>query len=70
MSFVLGKEWKETQAKLPLDKRHFIFKCLNETDPYLKSENIDMRKENDELNSVAPNGYVQSLITLRPDTDL
>jgi hypothetical protein len=67
LSLVLGKEWKEAQAKLPLGDRHFIFECFNETDDYLSSEKTVIRKENEELNSVAPNGYVQSLISLAFD---
>jgi len=70
LGYVLGKDWKEAQAKLPLDERHFIFECYNETDALLNSGNADICKENEELNSVAPNGYVQSLITLAFDVYL
>lgn len=67
LSTVLGKDWKEAQAKLPFSDRHFIYECYNETDDFFKNEKLEVRKENDELNSVAPNGYVQSLITLAFD---
>lgn len=70
LSTVLGKDWKEAQAKLPLSDRHFIFECYNETDDYLKSSAPNARKETEDLNSVAPNGYVQSLITLAFDVYL
>jgi hypothetical protein len=67
LSTVLGKDWKLTQASLPLAERHFIFECYNETDSYLNGGAVEVRKENEELNSVAPNGYVQSLISLAFD---
>lgn len=70
LSTVLGKDWKQAQAKLPLEERHFIFECYNETDDFLKSDTLQTRKETDDLNSVAPNGYVQSLITLAFDVYL
>jgi len=70
LSLVLGKEWKEAQAKLPVGDRHFIFECYNETDRYLSSRDADVHKENQQISSVSPNGYVQSLISLAFDVYL
>lgn len=70
LNTTLGKDWIETQAKLPLDDRHFIYECFNETDAFFKSKGLAIRKETEDLNSVAPNGYVQSLITLAFDVYL
>lgn len=67
LSIVLGREWKEAQAKLPPDERHFIYECFNETDAFLSSDNADIRKEGENMNSVAPNGFTQSLIVLAFD---
>ncbi len=53
LSTILGKEWKLAQASMPLSERHFVFECYNETDDYLNGGAVDVRKENEELNSVA-----------------
>lgn len=70
LDVTLGGDWLDAQSKLPLDERHFIYECFNETDAFLKSETLNQRKEGEDLYSVAPNGYVQSLITLAFDVYL
>lgn len=63
----LGKEWGVAQEKLPESQWNFIYKCVQETNAYFHSGGINMRQENEQLRTGAPNGYVQSLLSLAFD---
>jgi hypothetical protein len=70
LNTMLGKEWITHQEGLPEHEWNFIYKCFKETDKYFHSGGINMHQENEELRSGAPNGYVQSLLTLAFDVYL